>query len=44
MFRAAAKGPRGATEEAGLLLEELKTGIFLLGATSPAQLSEDHLA
>lgn len=44
LFRATAKGPRGATEEAGHLLEELKTGIFLLGATSPADLSEDHLA
>jgi isopentenyl-diphosphate delta-isomerase len=44
LFRAAAKGPRGAAEEAGLLLEELKTGLFLLGCTSPASVSEDHLA
>jgi isopentenyl diphosphate isomerase/L-lactate dehydrogenase-like FMN-dependent dehydrogenase len=44
LFRASAKGPRGASEEAALLLEELKTGIFLLGLTSPTNLSEDHLA
>jgi isopentenyl-diphosphate Delta-isomerase len=44
LFRATAKGPRGAIEEASLLLEELKTGLFLLGATSPASVSEDHLA
>lgn len=44
LFRAAAKGPRGAADEAALLLEELKTGLFLLGVTSPASVSEDHLA
>jgi isopentenyl-diphosphate delta-isomerase len=44
LFRASAKGPRGAIEETSRLLEELKTGIFLLGATSPTSLSEDHLA
>jgi isopentenyl-diphosphate delta-isomerase len=44
LFRATAKGPRGAIEEASRLLEELKTGLFLVGATSPANLSEDHLA
>jgi isopentenyl-diphosphate delta-isomerase len=44
LFRAAAKGPAGAADEARLLLEELKTGIFLLGLTSPASVSEDHLA
>lgn len=44
LFRATAKGPRGAVEEASLLLEELKTGLFLLGVTSPAETSGDHLA
>lgn len=44
LFRATAKGPRGAVAEAGLLLEELKTGLFLLGVTSPAAASGDHLA
>lgn len=44
LFRATAKGPRGAVAETAALLEELKTGIFLLGATSPTSLSEDHLA
>jgi isopentenyl-diphosphate delta-isomerase len=44
LFRATANGPRGAIEETSRLLEELKTGIFLLGATSPTDLSEDHLA
>lgn len=44
LFRAAAGGPSGATEEARFLLEELKTGLFLLGVTSPTSASEDHLA
>ena len=44
LFRAAAAGPAGATQELGLLKEELKTGLFLLGVTSPASVSEDHLA
>jgi isopentenyl-diphosphate delta-isomerase len=43
LFRAAATGPRGATEEAGLLLEELKTALFLVGVPNPASLSKDHL-
>ncbi|HUR60869.1 MAG TPA: type 2 isopentenyl-diphosphate Delta-isomerase [Candidatus Thermoplasmatota archaeon] len=44
MFRAAAAGPDGATREAGLLLEELKTGLFLLGLPTPSRLTEDLLA
>jgi isopentenyl-diphosphate Delta-isomerase len=44
LFRAAATGPSGAAAEVGLLKEELKTGLFLLGVTSPASVSEDHLA
>jgi isopentenyl-diphosphate delta-isomerase len=44
LFRAAARGPSGASEEAGLLLEELKTGLFLLGLPTPSQLTEDLLA
>jgi len=43
LFRAAAKGPRGAADEAGLLLEELRTGLFLLGAARPADVGADHL-
>lgn len=44
LFRATANGPRGASAEVALLLEELKTGLFLLGITSPAYASGDHLA
>ncbi|MES2154283.1 MAG: type 2 isopentenyl-diphosphate Delta-isomerase [bacterium] len=36
LFRAAATGPDGATREVALLLEELKTGMFLLGLQDPA--------
>ena len=43
LFRAAATGPDGATREAGLLLEELKTGLFLLGLPSPSAVTRDHL-
>jgi isopentenyl-diphosphate delta-isomerase len=43
LFRAAARGPGAAAEEARLLLEELKTGLFLLGVTSPTSVSEDHI-
>lgn len=44
LFRAAMRAEDGAAREAALVLEELKTGLFLLGATSPAAVSEDHLA
>lgn len=44
LFRAAASGPAGAVEELSGIKEELKTGLFLLGVTSPASVSEDHLA
>ena len=44
MFRAAASGPDGAVKEAGFLLEELKTALFLAGVATPSQLTEDHLA
>ena len=44
LFRAAAQGPDGASREVGLLLEELKTGLFLLGVPHPSQLTEDPLA
>jgi isopentenyl-diphosphate Delta-isomerase len=43
LFRAAAQGPDAASREAGFLLEELKTALFLLGAPKPSDLSEDHL-
>ena len=36
LFRAAATGPAGATQEVAFLLEELKTGMFLLGLQDPA--------
>ncbi len=36
LFRAAASGPDGATKEVAFLLEELKTGMFLLGLKDPA--------
>jgi len=36
LFRAAAKGPEGASREVAFLLEELKTGMFLLGLKDPA--------
>lgn len=42
MFRAAADGADSASRELGLLLEELKTGLFLTGARRPATLAEDH--
>ena len=38
LFRAAATGPEGATREVAFLLEELKTGFFLLGCKDPAAL------
>ncbi len=44
LFRAAARGPDGASAELAGIKEELKTGLFLLGVTSPASVSEDHLA
>ncbi len=40
IFRAAAD--EKATSELGLVLEELKTALFLVGAHNPAALSEDH--
>ncbi len=40
IFRAAAQ--EKATSELGLVLEELKTSLFLVGARNPAALSEDH--
>lgn len=43
VFRAAAKGPAAASEEVGLLLEELKTGLFLLGVPSPSRLGKEHV-
>ena len=44
LFRAAARGPTAAAQELSGIKEELKTGLFLLGLTSPASVSEDHLA
>ncbi len=44
LFRAAAVGPESVNAEVALVKEELKTGLFLLGVTSPTFLSEDHLA
>lgn len=44
IFRAAAKGPREAASEVAMLKEELKTGLFLLGLTSPASVSEESLS
>jgi isopentenyl-diphosphate delta-isomerase len=44
LFRAAARGPTDAAREAGLLLEELKTGLFLLGVPRPSDLTEDLLS
>lgn len=44
LFRAAMEGPDSARDELGLILEELKTGLFLAGVRDPAHLSEDHLA
>lgn len=44
LFRAAALGPDSAASELAAIKEELKTGLFLLGVTSPASVSEDHLA
>ncbi|MCA1819947.1 MAG: type 2 isopentenyl-diphosphate Delta-isomerase, partial [Halobacteriales archaeon] len=44
LFRAAAAGPDGASQEAALVLEELKTGLFLLGLPDPSSVTEDHLA
>jgi len=44
LFRAAATGADGASKELSGIKEELKTGLFLLGVTSPASVSEDHLA
>ena len=43
LFRAAARGPDGATREVAFLLEELKTGLFLAGVPTPSSLTEDHL-
>ncbi len=42
LFRAAMRGPDDATAEATILLEELKTGLYLAGARRPAALSEEH--
>ena len=44
LFRAAALGRADVVAEVAALKEELKTGMFLLGVTSPASVSEDHLA
>lgn len=44
LFRAAAQGADAVNREVGLIKEELKTGLFLLGVTSPTSVSEDHLA
>ncbi|HUR63453.1 MAG TPA: type 2 isopentenyl-diphosphate Delta-isomerase [Candidatus Thermoplasmatota archaeon] len=44
LFRAAAHGPDGASQEVGLMLEELKTGLFLLGLPDPSSVTEDLLA
>ncbi|MGB0652322.1 MAG: type 2 isopentenyl-diphosphate Delta-isomerase [Thermoplasmatota archaeon] len=43
LFRAAASGPSGAADELALILEELKTALFLTGSRTPAALGEDHL-
>ncbi|MCA1818711.1 MAG: type 2 isopentenyl-diphosphate Delta-isomerase [Halobacteriales archaeon] len=43
MFRAAASGPNGAAREAGFLLEELKTALFLAGVPTPSELTEEHI-
>ncbi len=43
LFRAAARGPEAASQEVGLLLEELKTGLFLAGAPSATAVTRDHL-
>lgn len=43
LFRAAMAEPDGASVELGLILEELKTSLFLGGARHPSDLSEDHL-
>lgn len=42
LFRAAAKDAESAQNEAALILEELKTGLYLTGVRHPAALSEDH--
>ncbi len=44
LFRAAAEGPDAATRELAVLQEELKTTLYLVGATRPSDLTEDHLA
>ncbi len=44
LFRAAAAGPDLASREVGLVLEELKTGLFLLGLRAPSALTQDYLA
>jgi isopentenyl-diphosphate delta-isomerase len=44
LFRAAANGPDAASRELAALQEELKTTLFLVGATRPSHLTEDHLA
>ena len=44
LFRAASRGPDSASVELLAIEEELKTGLFLVGCTSPAATSEDHLA
>ena len=38
LFRAAATGPDGATKEAGLVVEELRTAMFLTGSRRPQDL------
>ncbi len=42
LFRAASNGRESTLKEARLLLEELKTGLYLTGARHPAALSEEH--
>ncbi|HEX2065637.1 MAG TPA: type 2 isopentenyl-diphosphate Delta-isomerase [Candidatus Thermoplasmatota archaeon] len=44
LFRAAAQGPDGARREVALVLEELKTGLFLLGLPDPSSATEDLVA
>ena len=44
MFRAAANGKQAAIAELGIIKEELKTGLFLLGLPSPSRVTEESLA
>lgn len=43
MFRAAAQGPDAASQEAGILVEELRTAMFLTGSRRPADLTHKVL-